>query len=71
MNTKSPLTKRIELHFDRMTEAQIIDFLERQPSKMGFIKELVYREFRKYKRYPNQYALDHKMLPKQKKALIR
>lgn len=59
MDTKSPLTKRIELHFDRMTEKQVLDFIELHPSKMGFIKELVYVEFRKYKKKPIQYCQQH------------
>ncbi len=59
MDTKSPLTKRVELHFDKMTEKQVLDFLDMFPSKMGFIKDLIYREFRKYKRAPYQYRKQH------------
>lgn len=63
MDTRSPLTKRIEIHFDAYSERNIIKFLDKFPSKMGFIKELVYREYRKYKRYPNQYARQHGLAP--------
>lgn len=65
MNTKSPLTKRIEIHFDKMTERNVIEFLELFPSKMSFIKQLIYVEFRKYKRNPTQYKKQHGLVKKE------
>lgn len=64
MNTKSPLTKRIEIHFDKMTERNVVEFLELFPSKMSFIKQLIYVEFRKYKRNPTQYKKQHGLIKK-------
>ena len=65
MNTKSPLTKRIEIHFDKMTERNVIEFLDLFPSKMSFIKQLIYVEFRKYKRNPTQYKKQHGLVKKE------
>jgi len=65
MNTKSPLTKRIEIHFDKMTERNVVEFLELFPSKMSFIKQLIYVEFRKYKRNPTQYKKQHGLVKKE------
>lgn len=65
MNTKSPLTKRIEIHFDKMTERNVVEFLELFPSKMSFIKQLIYVEFRKYKRNPTQYKKQHGLIKKE------
>ena len=65
MNTKSPLTKRIEIHFDKMTERNVIEFLDLFPSRMSFIKELIYIEFRKYKRNPTQYKKQHGLVKKE------
>jgi hypothetical protein len=62
MDTKSPLTKRIEIHFDKMTERQVVEFLDLFPSYMRFIKELIYIEFRKYKRNPTQYKKTHGLM---------
>ena len=65
MDTKSPLTKRIEIHFDKMTERNVVEFLELFPSKMSFIKQLIYVEFRKYKRNPTQYKKQHGLVKKE------
>ena len=65
MNTKSPLTKRIEIHFDKMTERNVVEFLELFPSKMSFIKQLIYVEFRKYMRNPTQYKKQHGLVKKE------
>lgn len=65
MNTKSPLTKRIEIHFDKMTERNVVEFLDLFPSKMSFIKQLIYVEFRKYKRNPTQYKKQHGLVKKE------
>ena len=59
MNTRNPLTRRYEVHFDKMTDAQVIKFLDAIPNKPTFLRELVMREFRKYKRAPYQYAQNH------------
>lgn len=65
MNTKSPLTKRFEIHFDKMTERNVLEFLDLFPSRMGFIKQLIYVEFRKYKRNPTQYKKQHGLVKKE------
>jgi hypothetical protein len=65
MNTKSPLTKRIEIHFDKMTERNVVEFLDLFPSRMSFIKQLIYVEFRKYKRNPTQYKKQHGLVKKE------
>ena len=65
MNTKSPLTKRIEIHFDKMTERNVIEFLDLFPSRMSFVKQLIYVEFRKYKRNPTQYKKQHGLVKKE------
>lgn len=71
MNTRNALTKRIEIHFDALTERFVLEFLYLQPSMMGFIKELIYKEFRKYKRAPLQYRKTHNMkTPKRKERTV-
>lgn len=55
MRTDTKLTKRIEIHYDVMMDRNIIAFIEMHPSKMAYIKELIAKDFRKYKRNPTQY----------------
>lgn len=55
MRTDTPLTKRIEIHYDKLVDRQIIEFIEMHPSMMSYIKDLIAKDYRKYKRNPSQY----------------
>lgn len=55
MNTNTPLTKRIEIHYDKMVDRKIIAFIELHPNKMEYIKGLIMKDYKKYLRNPTQY----------------
>lgn len=52
---RNALAKRYEVHFDQMTEKNIIAFMEMWPNKMQYLRELVMKDYRKYKRAPSQF----------------
>jgi len=59
MNTSSPLTRRYDIHYDKMIDHKIIAFIDMHPSRMGFIKDLIMAEYKRYLRAPKQYRRRH------------
>ena len=55
MNTRNALTKRIEIHYDKMVDRKIIAFIELHPNMMEYIKGLIMKDYKKYLRNPTQY----------------
>lgn len=50
MDTKNNMVKRIELHFDKYIDRKVLEFIYSHPNKMAYIKGLIYKDFRRFKR---------------------